>query len=78
MSDLAPCPRCGDTRVVTDLVRLANTSATPNEFVATLVARRASKALLPGTSTEFWTYNSMVPGPLVDVSEEDTVRIRTN
>ena len=60
---------------LTDLVRLANTSATPNEFAATLVAQRASKATLPGTSTEFWTYNSMVPGPLIDVFEGDTVRI---
>jgi bilirubin oxidase len=57
-------------------VRLANTSTTPNEFAATLVAQRASKAMLPGTSTEFWTYNSMVPGPLIDVFEGDTVRIR--
>ena len=24
MSDLAPCPRCGDTRAVTDLVRLGD------------------------------------------------------
>ena len=61
---------------LTDLVRLANTSTTPNEFAATLVARRASKVMLPGTSTEFWTYNSMVPGPLIDVFEGDTVRIR--
>jgi bilirubin oxidase len=61
---------------LTDLVRLANTSATPNEFVATLVARRASKAMLPGPSTEFWTYNSMLPGPLIDVFEGDTIRIR--
>jgi bilirubin oxidase len=61
---------------LTDLVRLANTSSTPTEFAATLVAQRASKAMLPGTSTEFWTYNSMVPGPLIDVFEGDTVRIR--
>ena len=61
---------------LTDLVRLANTSSTPSEFAATLVAQRASKAMLPGTSTEFWTYNSMVPGPLIDVFEGDTVRIR--
>ena len=61
---------------LTDLVRLANTGTTPNVFVATLVAQRASKLMLPGTSTEFWTYNSMVPGPLIDVFEGDAVRIR--
>jgi bilirubin oxidase len=61
---------------LTDLARLANTSTTPNEFAATLVARHASKAMLPGTATEFWTYNSLVPGPLIDVFEGDTVRIR--
>ena len=32
--------------------------------------------MLPGTSTEFWTYNSSVPGPLIEVYEGDTVRIR--
>ena len=61
---------------LTELVQLANTSTTPNEFAATLVAQRASKAMLAGTSTEFWTYNSLVPGPLIDVFEGDTVRIR--
>jgi bilirubin oxidase len=61
---------------LTDLVRLANTSPTPNVFAATLVARRARKVMLPGTSTEFWTYNSSVPGPLIEVYEGDTVRIR--
>lgn len=61
---------------LTDLVRLANTSTTPNVFAATLVAQRASKAMLPGSPTEFWTYNSLVPGPLVEVYEGDTVRIR--
>ena len=61
---------------LTDLVRLLNTSATPNVFAATLVAQRANKTMLPGTSTEFWTYNARVPGPLIDVFEGDTVRIR--
>jgi len=59
-----------------DLAHLPNTSTTPKVFVATLVAQRASKAMLPGTSTEFWTYNALVPGPLIDVFEGDTVRIR--
>ena len=61
---------------LTDLVRLANTSTTPNVFAATLVAQRANKAMLPGSPTEFWTYNALVPGPLIDVFEGDTVRIR--
>jgi len=61
---------------LTDLVRLTNTSTTPGVFAATLVAQRASKSMLPGTSTEFWTYNALVPGPLIDVFEGDTVRIR--
>jgi len=59
-----------------DLVRLANNSATPGVFAATLTAQRASKSMLPGASTEFWTYNGLVPGPLIDVFEGDTVRIR--
>ena len=61
---------------LTDLVRLANTSTTPNVFAATLVAQRANMAMVPGSPTEFWTYNSRVPGPLVEVYEGDTVRIR--
>jgi len=61
---------------LTDLARLPNTSASPGVFDAALVAQRASKSMLPGTSTEFWTYNSLVPGPLIDVFEGDTVRIR--
>ena len=58
-----------------DLVHLPNTSTAPNVFAATLVAQRASKVMLPGTSTEFWTYNSLVPGPLIEIFEGDTVRI---
>jgi bilirubin oxidase len=61
---------------LTDLARLPNTSTSPGVFAATLVAQRASKSMLPGTSTEFWTYNSLVPGPLIEVFEGDTVRIR--
>ena len=59
-----------------DLAHLPNTSTTPNVFAATLTAQRASKVMLPGTSTEFWAYNALVPGPLIDVFEGDTVRIR--
>lgn len=63
-------------QTLADLVRLPNMSATPGAFAATLVAQRASKVMLPGTSTEFWTYNSRVPGPLIEVYEGDTVRVQ--
>ena len=59
-----------------DLARLSNTSSTPGVFEATLVAQRATKLMLSGTTTEFWSYNNDVPGPLIDVFEGDTVRIR--
>jgi bilirubin oxidase len=58
------------------LPRLGNVSATAGAFEATLIAERTTVALLPGTTTEFWSYNSKVPGPLIDVFEGDTVRIR--
>ena len=59
-----------------ELPRLVNVSATAGAFEATLIAERTTVALLPGTTTEFWSYNSKVPGPLIDVFEGDTVRIR--
>ena len=63
-------------QLLADLVKLTNTSSTPGLFAATLAAQRASKVMLPGTATEFWTYNSLVPGPLISVYEGDTIRIR--
>ncbi len=59
-----------------DLVRLANTSATANVYEATLRAQRAVKSMLAATTTEFWTFSGLVPGPLIEVFEGDTVRIR--
>jgi len=59
-----------------DLVRLENASTAPATFHGTLVAERASKTLRVGGSTEFWTYNTQVPGPLIDVFEGDTLQIR--
>ncbi len=61
---------------LSDLVRLANTSAAPDVFEATLTAQRAVKSMLGATTTEFWTYNGQVPGPMIEVFEGDTVRIR--
>lgn len=63
-------------RPLAELPRLADTSTTAGVFEATLIAERTNVALLPDTSTVFWSYNSKVPGPLIDVVEGDTVRIR--
>jgi bilirubin oxidase len=63
-------------QALANLVRLPNGSATPGTFEGTLVAERTSKTLLAGRSTEFWTYNGLVPGPMIEVFEGDTVRIR--
>ncbi len=63
-------------RPLAELSRLADASTTAGLFEATLVAERTNVALLPDTSTEFWSYNGKVPGPLIDVVEGDTVRIR--
>ena len=59
-----------------ELVPLTNVSEAAGVFEATLVAERTDIALLSGTTTEFWTYNNKVPGPLIEVFEGDTVRIR--
>jgi bilirubin oxidase len=63
-------------QALADLARLPNGSAASATFEATLVAERASKTLLTGRLTEFWTYNGLVPGPMIEVFEGDTVRIR--
>jgi bilirubin oxidase len=57
------------------LQRLANTGSAPGTFAGTLVAQRVSKTLSTGTTTEFWAYNALVPGPMIDVFEGDSVRI---
>ncbi len=60
------------------LARLPNAATAPGIFEGTLVAQRVSATLLPATSTEFWSYNGLVPGPLIDVFEGDTVRIHVS
>jgi bilirubin oxidase len=77
----APTPASSPTALTAgqplpDLVRLANTSTSPGTFEGTLIAERAGKTVLAGRSTEFWTYNGLVPGPMSEVFEGDTVRIR--
>ena len=57
------------------LARLANASTLPGVFEAALTAAPVEVALAPGTRTTFWAYNGSVPGPLIEVTEGDRVRI---
>lgn len=57
------------------LTRLANTSAVPGVFEASLTAAAVDLELSPGVRTTFWAYNGEVPGPLIEVREGDRVRI---
>jgi FtsP/CotA-like multicopper oxidase with cupredoxin domain len=43
----------------------------PHVFETTLDARVAEIALLPGTKTPVWTYNGLLPGPLIRVTRGD-------
>jgi bilirubin oxidase len=57
------------------LVRLANTSGSPGVFEAALTAAPVDLELLPGVRTTFWAYNGAAPGPMIEVTEGDRVRI---
>ena len=58
-----------------DLVVLANESAEPGQFSATLRAAQADATLLPGQSTAMLLYNDSSPGPLIELKEGQHVRI---
>lgn len=57
------------------LPTLANESRQAGMFKATLVAEPLSVPLLSSGPTGFWAYNGTLPGPLIDVTEGDTVEI---
>lgn len=57
------------------LTRLANTSSQPGLFRATLRAAPVRVPLIAAGQTEFWAYNDGLPGPLIEVTEGDTVEI---
>jgi bilirubin oxidase len=58
-----------------ELPRLANTSSVPRLFEAQLTAAQSQVQFIPGTNTQVWSYNGLVPGPMIEVNEADTVRI---
>jgi bilirubin oxidase len=57
------------------LPRLANRSSTAGVFEGTLVAAPTEIEVAPGRRATFWAYNGAVPGPLIEASAGDRVRI---
>jgi bilirubin oxidase len=52
---------------------LVNQSRKPHTVEVTLVAKPAKLTLIPGTTTDAFAYNGVVPGPTVEVYEGDKV-----
>ena len=57
-----------------DLRRLSNNGG-PGTFEASITARRSDIEFATGLTTEAWTYNGSVPGPLIDLDEGDAFRV---
>jgi suppressor of ftsI len=55
---------------------LPNESLEAGQFSGTLVAAPTPATLIPGRSTAMWLYNGAMPGPLLELSEGQHVRIR--
>lgn len=55
---------------------LPDNSTVPGTVELSLTAAPVKKTVLPGRSTEFWAYNGSVPGPLIEATEGDRVRVR--
>lgn len=73
---LAPVEAIAAGSPLAALKKLVNTSRQPGVFRATLRAAPVSLAVMKdGTKTEFWAYNDLLPGPLIEVMEGDTVEI---
>ena len=60
---------------LTPLTQLANTSSKPGVFEARLTAAPATVEFSPGKSTTVLAYNGTTPGPLIEATEGDRVRI---
>ncbi len=55
---------------------LENLSSLPNTVEVELTAAPARLPLLPGSTTEVYTYNGRIPGPTLEVREGDRVIVR--
>jgi len=56
-------------------VSLRNEATEPGKFKARLVAAPTRVELIPGVTTEAWTYNGQMPGPLIALHAGDEVEI---
>ncbi|HEY8907156.1 MAG TPA: multicopper oxidase family protein [Rhodoferax sp.] len=73
---LAPVSAIAAGAPLATLSKLANTSPKTGVFRATLRAEPMTVAIMQdGSKTEFWAYNDLLPGPLIEVMEGDTVEI---
>jgi bilirubin oxidase len=68
-------PALTEGQPLRSLARLTNTSTTPGVFEASLTAAPVDLELFPGSRTTFWAYNGTAPGPLIEATEGDRVRI---
>lgn len=68
-----PLPTAGTFKAP---VKLDNTSTANGTYVATLTAAATNVQLAAtGAATTVWAYNGVLPGPMIDVKEGDTVTI---
>jgi FtsP/CotA-like multicopper oxidase with cupredoxin domain len=79
-SKLAPADALPSGAPLAPLRKLANETAEPGTFRATLIAQPVRRSLISGTTTTLWLYGDTSPGPivgpLIDVQEGNTVEIR--
>ena len=68
-------PALAEGQPLRTLARLANTSTAPGVFEASLTAAPVDLELVQGVRTTFWAYNGSVPGPLIEATEGDRVRL---
>lgn len=76
LSSTASGPSFATAEPLRSLSRLGNVSGSSERFEATLVAAPTAFQLTGSSATEFWAYNGSVPGPLIELYEGDSVRIR--
>jgi bilirubin oxidase len=57
-----------------DLPRLANGGG-PGTFQSQITAGRSNVQFASGQTTEAWTYNGVVPGPLIELNEGERFRV---